>query len=715
MPKAPRAVVLLGSQRFDPSLGAAVSDLRVEGRFALITAGWQEREDEDEELAEHLGGNTVNLKLHARAEQIFRADPELHAAHRERQTLLRHRQDFYRIRLEHELEAERVIRGRQAPAAILEQETQASIESIRALDGWHLAQCALVHEEFESKWRLGERPSVARHRREIAALLEDCAAVAITGGHVATLANRLAMFDIGELVGGKVVFAWTGGAIAISERIVLFHEQPPQGPGASEILESGLGLVPGVVVMPQAEERLLLDAKDRVQMTARRFEPDLCLALPARSRVTWKKGKLTQAVGAIQLCADGEAILLSKAGRTVERASARIRATRPPPSLLLGPPRLAIDAFIHDRPDAKKVQRFLKMHKFPIVEGTSVTFVWTGHGDGVSLRHWVYGLETSNALARVEGTDLFYLTLEIPKRSRVEYKFEIHRGGTSQWIEDPLNPNRARDPFGANSVLQSDGYELPSWTNPDPIARPGVLEPFAFESKALGAVRTGKIYLPARFRRTRQYPLLVVHDGSDYINYARMKTVLDNLIEHLEIPDLIVAFTDSPDRLREYANDEAHARVLTEELAVDLAKRFPLFDRPQARCLMGASFGAVAAFSTAWRYPGFWGRLLLQSGSFAFTDIGKGNRRGPLFDRVVEFVNAYREKPSAVSERVFVSCGVYESLIYENRSMVPLLDAVGMQVRFVEARDGHNWENWRDRLREGLSWLFPGPLMFVYE
>ena len=130
---------------------------------------------------------------------------------------------------------------------------------------------------------------------------------------------------------------------------------------------------------------------------------------------------------------------------------------------------------------------------------------------------------------------------------------------------------------------------------------------------------------------------------------------------------------------------------------------------------MGASFGAIASFSIAARYPGVWGRLLLQSGSFAFTDIGRHNRRGPRFDRIVEFVNAYRAEPRAVSQRVFVSCGVYESLIYENRSLVPLLDATGMQVRFVEARDGHNWQNWRDRLREGLSWLFPGPLLFVYE
>jgi enterochelin esterase family protein len=62
-----------------------------------------------------------------------------------------------------------------------------------------------------------------------------------------------------------------------------------------------------------------------------------------------------------------------------------------------------------------------------------------------------------------------------------------------------------------------------------------------------------------------------------------------------------------------------------------------------------------------------------------------------------------------------MSCGVYESLIYYNRSLVPLLQKSGMTVKFSESHDGHNWENWRDRLREGLSWLYPGPLFMVYE
>jgi enterochelin esterase-like enzyme len=370
---------------------------------------------------------------------------------------------------------------------------------------------------------------------------------------------------------------------------------------------------------------------------------------------------------------------------------------------------------LEKNPSPEGVNAFLKDKAFPFVEGGSVTFVFRGEADGVNLRHWVFGLESSNELARLPNTDLFYLVLEIPPKSRVEYKFEVHRHGGSQWIEDPLNPHRARDPFGANSVVHGEGYSVPSWIHHDPLSRPGLIEPFSFHSRAFGGPRHGHIYLPARFRKTRLYPLLVVHDGSDYLKFTGMKTILDNLIHRLEIPDCIVCFVDSSDRLREYADDERHARFLTEELIPDLTRRLPILDRPQARCLMGASFGGVAALSTAFRYPGFYGRLLLQSGSFAFTDIGRRNRRGPLFDKVVEFVNEFRARPTAVSERVFMSCGVYESLIYENRSMVPLLTETGMQVRFVEARDGHNWENWRDRLREGMSWLFPGPLMMIYE
>jgi enterochelin esterase family protein len=374
----------------------------------------------------------------------------------------------------------------------------------------------------------------------------------------------------------------------------------------------------------------------------------------------------------------------------------------------------AIHRLIQRRRDPAAIDAFIAGHSFPIVEGTRCTFLYRGQADHVNLRHFIFGLPSVQAFTRVEGTDVWYLELEIPAKSRIEYKFEVVHHGHGRWVEDPLNPNRSRDPFGANSVCHGEGYEVPDWTQPDPEARTGSLDQFTVPSRALRRDTQVTLYLPARYRTTRRYPLLIAHDGKDYLEYAGLRTVLDNLIHRLEVAEVVVACIDSPNRLVEYANHLAHARYLTRELLPALGQRLSLLDRPEGRALLGASFGAVASLSTAWRYPDVYGRLLLQSGSFAFTDIGP-QKRGPAFEPVTRFVNAYRNQPVPVAERVFLSCGTYESLIYENRSLVPLLQSTGMNVRYVESRDGHNWENWRDRLREGLSWLLPGPLWMVYE
>ncbi len=360
------------------------------------------------------------------------------------------------------------------------------------------------------------------------------------------------------------------------------------------------------------------------------------------------------------------------------------------------------------------VERFLAGKKFPLVDGDIVTFVFHGRADRIALRHWIFGLQSSQTFSRVPDSDFWFYELKLPEKSRVEYKIEIERGGATSLITDPFNPNVAHDPYGTNSVCFGLGYEHPEWTNFDAEARRGSLETLVVKSAALGDDRVSRIYLPARFRRRARYPLVVAHDGDDYLRFSAMQTVLDNLIHRLEIPPMIVAFTNPSNRLVEYAHHEPHARYLVEELLPVLDKKFPLIERANGRALLGASFGAVSALSTAWRYPGRFGNLFLQSGSFGFYDIG-GHHRGPLFDPVVAFINEFRKNPGRPADRAFVTCGVYESLIYENRSIIPIFQSTGMDVRFQEARDGHNWENWRDRMRDGLSWLFPGPLWFVYE
>ena len=362
----------------------------------------------------------------------------------------------------------------------------------------------------------------------------------------------------------------------------------------------------------------------------------------------------------------------------------------------------------------RAVDALIEATEFPHVEGRSVTFLFRGEAQEVTLQHWIHGLPGSLPFRRLRHSDTWVLQLDVPPRSRMEYKIGVALYGRGTLIRDPLNQYTARDPFGANSVVYGDGYSPPEWCLDDPEARKGTIEDRHVDSKVFGDWRPIKVYRPARFRQTRRYPLLVVHDGFDYLGFASLQTILDNMIHRLESPPLIAICTQANDRMREDAADPRQADYLGHDLVPQMEQILPLVREPSARALMGASFGAVSSLSTAWRHPGFFGKLLLQSGSFVFTEIGEHDR-GPVFDPVVKFVNEFRKAPGRPADSVFVSCGVYESLINYNRSLVPLLQETGMQVRFREANDGHNWENWRDRLREGLSYLFPGPLWLVYE
>lgn len=376
----------------------------------------------------------------------------------------------------------------------------------------------------------------------------------------------------------------------------------------------------------------------------------------------------------------------------------------------------AIDELRTDPPPtAEAIDAFLDRHDVPIVEGDRCTFLHRGEADAVHVTHRVVGLPERIALERIAGTDLWFAVVELPAGSRVEYRLQVDIEGRTDEFNDPLNPRLAHNPFGSMSVCAASGYEVPDWVEHDPDARAGSLEALHYDSAALGREAKVTLYLPARFRRTRSYPLLVVHDGSDYLRFAAAKTVLDNLIHRLDVAGIVAAFVDPGDRLVEYPDHEPHQRFVAEELLTDLGRRLPLVAQPRGRCLMGSSFGGVAALSTAARYPRSFGSLIVQSGSFVFTDIGFDHGGGPAFDPVVEFMNRFRGDPQRVADRIHVSCGVYEPLIGPNRALVPVLRATGADVRFVEARDGHNWENWRDRLRDALAWVFPGAQKYVYE
>jgi hypothetical protein len=303
-------LAVLGPQRHQRTLGPTLERLGLAGseRIATVTAGWEEREDEDQELHAHLWNRSVNLRLYERSDTTLREDPELRAGVRWRTVRLREVQELYRIRVAHALEAARELfrRDPRASAAdILSAERAGAIETLRALDAEHEKLTGAVREEFVARWRPLERPAVVRQRAEVEGLLASVPVVCVAGGHVAILLDILRLFDFARLVSGRTLVAWSAGAMALSERVVLFHDDPPQGQGSAEVLESGLGVVRGIVPLPHARHRLKLADQRRVAILALRFRPQLCIPLDPGACITFDGVSWTGVAGTQKLTEEG--------------------------------------------------------------------------------------------------------------------------------------------------------------------------------------------------------------------------------------------------------------------------------------------------------------------------------------------------------------------------------------------------------------------------
>jgi hypothetical protein len=281
-------VILLGPQR-RPTVDAVARSLGLEGPVATITAGWQEREPDDQELSTLLGGRAVNLALYRRWLDVQDRDPQYAAGERELGGTLAELRDLYLLRLDYALQAVFAVQRRSAGDALTE-----AVTAVRELDAAHLRRIDGVQGEFFQRLQPHDRPVIAGHRAAVAGLLGEARALVIAGGHVGVLAEVLHLFNVAAALssgalssgpGSSPVIAWSAGAMALADRIVLFGDRSPQGSGHPEVYGSGLSVLRDAVLLPHARARLLLDDTPRMAVFARRFAPARCILLDSDTRI----------------------------------------------------------------------------------------------------------------------------------------------------------------------------------------------------------------------------------------------------------------------------------------------------------------------------------------------------------------------------------------------------------------------------------------------
>jgi hypothetical protein len=277
--------VILGPQRPTPNAPQALAELAPgDGPVVVLSAGWRADETDDEALRRYLGPEVAVLPVYTWFEVVMRELPELRAEYRARQDALSDLRRLHRMRLHPALRVVHEFLDEDRDA--LEDEHLAlALEDVRRIDRQLLEYAAKIHARHATAsepWNT--QPVVERLRARASDALRSARAVVLAGGHVAVLLNRLQFFGADRVLRelwaqGKPILAWSAGSMVLADRIVLFYDDPPDGPAFPELLDFGFGLVQDVVLLPHARQRLRLDDPVRVGALAMRFGPSPCLGL----------------------------------------------------------------------------------------------------------------------------------------------------------------------------------------------------------------------------------------------------------------------------------------------------------------------------------------------------------------------------------------------------------------------------------------------------
>jgi len=270
-------VVVLGPERPDPILPEVLERHGIRGAVALISAGWRQDEARDEPLRSALPMAIHNLNIYQAFTEIERLAPDLISAYTRKQAALQAKRTLYHDAIRAALSGcQKLWADRKDPECPWFQQ---SIRHLQEVDNLWLEEADRLHRQFEEEARPLRHRMVRAEMARMLDILRGCEAVLIAGGHVGVLRNRLFFFGMNQLLVGRRIFAWSGGAMVLCSRILLYHDFTPYGVGSPEILDRGLGLCPDTFFLAHARTRLNIEDRDSLTVLRARLAPARVIGL----------------------------------------------------------------------------------------------------------------------------------------------------------------------------------------------------------------------------------------------------------------------------------------------------------------------------------------------------------------------------------------------------------------------------------------------------
>jgi enterochelin esterase-like enzyme len=379
-----------------------------------------------------------------------------------------------------------------------------------------------------------------------------------------------------------------------------------------------------------------------------------------------------------------------------------------------------------------------------------VTFLWRAQHQTRSVMvrgsFSVPGSTPNNLMHRVGDSDVWYLTLKLPKGARFTYRLVPNNPPGSASTQataqaDSYNPRRWDCPktatkFSCRSVVELPDAAPQPWIVSNPGTPAGRIEKQTIKSAIQKLERDLYIYTPAGYKSDGPpNALLVLFDGDDILSDDfQGQTTLDNLIFARKIPPTVVVMVDNVGdrRLVDLVANPEFADFMATELVPWVRARYNVTRDPQRTVVSGKSAGGLAAAYMGLRHSEVFGNVFSQSGAFWWSPEHSG---GVCASKCPQDGGRHSDPDSRDSRteenwiakqfvtgpklpvRFFLEAGTFEvdkegtggDILEATRTLRDVLLAKDYEVHFQQFVSGHDDLSWRGTFANGLITMLGQP------
>ncbi len=351
---------------------------------------------------------------------------------------------------------------------------------------------------------------------------------------------------------------------------------------------------------------------------------------------------------------------------------------------------------------------------YPIFENDStVILLYKGNVEKVGIIGDMTDWVDLVPFIKIEGTYLFYYRFTLEPTARLEYWLMFSKDGFP--FIDSLNKYISLNGLGELSELAMPDYVRHPFFREFEEGKKGDysrVQEMNVPAGVLPYEHTIHIYLPPGYSKETKYPVVYFQDGRDYIEYAEVPHVLDELINQKKITPVIAVFVTPPNlyqpkvpnRMTEYGMNDDYVQFFVDELVPFIDSKFSILVKPKGRLVVGDSFGGLISAYISFKHPGVFKMAYSQSGYHSFNN-----------DKLIKIISLAEKKDI----KLFVDVGTYEKKVGAtflpeketnfsegNRRLRKVLEDKGYDFIYKEYYEGHTWGNWRRHLIDALIYFF---------